>query len=49
LRSGSAHCCLELAIEELEEEEGGRKEEEVTLIKSGDPHLVRVIRWGTTN
>jgi len=25
LRSGSAHCCLEFEVEELEEEEGRRR------------------------
>ena len=36
LRSGSAHCCLEFAAEELEEEEGGRRKEEGRKEKEGE-------------
>ena len=36
LRSGSAHCCLEFAAEELEEEEGGRRKEEGRKEKKGE-------------
>jgi len=44
LRSGSANCCLQLAVEELEDEEKGRRTGG-TSEKSRDPHLAG--RWGT--